>query len=248
MASGNHAPPIIVLVGPQMGENIGAAARVMKNFGLKELRLVSPRDGWPNPAAEAMAAGGADIIAAATLYDTTRDALADCHHIVAATARDRYMEKPVLTARELFADFGRNNIMSPKTAILFGCEKSGLSNEDVALAHAILSIPVSTEYGSLNLATAVGLVSYEWFQSEPPVRTDISDDHVAPQSELHGFFDALENALDERGFWKEPKKKPIMWRNIRALFLRSTPSSQEVRTLWGILKCLTIYRAEEKGE
>lgn len=239
--------PIIILSHPQMGENIGAAARVMKNFGLHELRLVKPRDGWPNPAAISMAAGGADIIAAATLYDSTREAVADCHHVLATTARSRAMTQPVMTAKEVF---GVPRAEGAKTAILFGCEKSGLDNEEVALAHAVISIPVSADYGSLNLATAVGLVAYEYFQAMGIGHPVSGKTETATQAELHGFFDQLEAALDARNFWKEPKKKPVMWRNLRGVFMRAAPTSQEVRTLRGMLKCLTEFgvRSSEFSE
>lgn len=267
-------PPIIVLSRPQMGENIGAAARVMANFGLSELRLVAPRDGWPNPSAGAMAAGGAHLIASATLYDTAQEAVADCQRVLATTSRERAMMRPVLTPRGAFVrdcEAGESRRGNPsvggaqedglshgvaarndsiKTAILFGCEKSGLDNDEVALAEAVLSIPVSPDCASLNLAMAVGVVAYEWFQAsqasdvrhqQSGISSQASAHEPAPQAELQGLFDQIEAALDERNFWKEPKKKPVMWRNLRGVFLRARPSAQEVRTLRGMIRCLTDY-------
>ncbi|MGY9107623.1 MAG: RNA methyltransferase, partial [Alphaproteobacteria bacterium] len=157
----NEAPAII-LSEPQLGENIGAAARAMANFGLSDLRLVRPRDGWPNPKADAMAAGAVDIIAAARLFDTVEEAVAELNYVLATTARDRSMAKPILTPAEGAARLRRAGLQGRTSAILFGGERSGLTNHEVALADEVISIPTA-EFSSLNLGQAVLLVGYEWF-------------------------------------------------------------------------------------
>lgn len=252
----------IILVNPQMGENIGAAARVMKNFGMTDLRLVAPRDGWPNQKAVDMAAGGADIVHAAQVFETTADAIADCQLVYATTNRDRYMSKDVVTPRELFV----SPVTSLRTAILFGPERTGLTNEDVALSDAILTIPVNPEYPSLNLAQAVALVAYEWFQKlewekkrgqeaesfsrqqgvRPIAEERGQNMNLATKADLHGLFNQLEAALDAGNFWKAVEKKPIMWRNIRSTLQRARLTVQEVQTVRGIIRCLT-ERGERRG-
>lgn len=222
-----------------MGENIGAAARAMKNFGLRDMRLVAPRDGWPNAKAVEMAAHAADVIEQAKLFATTQDAVADLQCVYATTARERYMEKPMTSPRTLFADAAQ---AAMRCGILFGPERSGLSNEDVALADAILSIPVHPDYASLNLAQAVGLVAYEWFQQGAELHmATVARSELASKGELQSLFDHLEGELDARGFWKAEGKKPIMWRNIRNMLQRVPFSAQELRTFRGIIRCLTDY-------
>lgn len=227
--------PIIVLVAPQLGENIGAAARAMGNFGLSELRIVTPRDSWPNPAAQAMAAHAAGIVDNATIFDSLEEAIGDCRRVYATSARLRDMNKPVVTARA----FGEEYDPEMKTAILFGRENSGLNNDEVTQAHALLHIPVDESCPSINLAQAVILVAYEWFQAqqEHPLVTN-ENDAPAPMHELEGFFTQLESALDTVNFWKVMDKKPRMTRNIRNLFLRAEPTDQEVQTLRGIVSAL----------
>jgi tRNA/rRNA methyltransferase len=226
--------PIIILVAPQMGENIGAAARAMGNFGLSELRIVSPRDGWPNKAATAMAAHALPIVEQAKIYDSLVDAVADCSYVYATTARMREFNKPVISAREYPAFTG-------KTAILFGRENNGLSNEEIALAQGILTIPTHPDCPSINIAQAVLLVAYEWYQQantqELPVLTP-----PASQQELNGFFEQLETSLDSVFFWKEANKKEKMWQNLRSIFQRAMPSLQEVQTLRGMLRSLVEKR------
>jgi tRNA/rRNA methyltransferase len=229
--------PIIVLVCPQMGENIGAAARAMGNFGLSDLRLVSPRDGWPSLVAQSVASHALPIIEAAKVYDTLAEAIADCEMVYATTARMRELNKPIITARNYPAFTG-------KTAILFGRENNGLSNEEIALAQGILTIPTHPDCSSINIAQAVLLAAYEWYQqqSQPTLPA------LAPpalQSDLNGFFDQLEIDLDAINFWKEPKKKEKMWQNLRAIFQRSTPSYQEVQTLRGIIRALGEKRSAD---
>jgi tRNA/rRNA methyltransferase len=248
--------PVFILVRPQLGENIGAAARVMKNFGFTDLRIVAPRDGWPNMAAQSMAAGGADILEKAQLYETTAAAAADIHQLFATTARPRDMQKPSISAHD-FADFLRKretralpSDASPlKTAILFGPERTGLENNDIALADSIVYVPVNPDYPSLNLAQTVALMAYE---SSRLNADDYSQGHhpehqnqglrdtqrLATKAEINGFYDQLEQALDASNFWKVAEKKPAMWLNIRNLFMRARPTEQEVRTLRGLVRSL----------
>lgn len=230
----------IILVKPQLGENIGAAARVMKNFDLMDLRIVAPRDGWPNPAAESMAAGAKDLLERAVLYETTAAAIADCHRVYATSSRVRYMEKPLHEMAAGMERLVQARSEGERVGLMFGPERSGLDNEDLALADAMVTIPVGETYPSLNLAQAVAISCYEWTRvsgvlkvvsPEPSVRAD--------KQELQSLFDDLEARLDARNFWKVEEKKPIMWRNIRNMFQRQALSEQEVRTLRGIIQCLS---------
>lgn len=235
--------PTIILVNPQMGENIGAVARAMMNFGLRELRLVKPRDGWPNPAAESMAAHGVEIIHHAKVYETTREAVADLQYVYASTARDRRLNKPLHTPREAVVEAVGRSAERQKTGILFGPERTGLENEDIALAHAIVTVPTDPKHASLNLAQCSVVVCYEWFcaQNEGQKTSDSgqnSDKKLAEQEEINLFFDHLETALDKTYFFKLDEKKPRMWRNLRATFLRAGLSSQEVHSLRGMVAAL----------
>ncbi len=230
----------VILIRPQMGENIGAAARVMKNFGLNDLRIIAPRDGWPNPKAEEMAAHGGDIIHGAAVYDTLGEAIADCQTVYATTARQRRMEKPIHDVREAVQHMADDVQQLRTVGILFGPERSGLENEDLVLADRLLTIPVNPDCPSLNLAQAVAIVAYEWFaqNSESGLQT-LGESDVAPKQELQGLFDHLETELDIRHFWKVDHKKAVMWRNIRTMLQRGNWSSQEVQTFRGIVSCLT---------
>lgn len=256
--------PTIILVNPQMGENIGAVARAMMNFGLRELRLVKPRDGWPNPAAESMAAHGVEIIHSAKVYETTRDAIADLHYVYASTARDRRLNKPLHTPREAMADVMERRGQGQKIGILFGPERTGLENEDIALSHAIITVPTDPKHASLNIAQCAVIVGYEWFcaqdaagdptqpvgcassergeVADPCERQDVAQRGEtklpATQDEIHLFFDHLEQALDKTYFFKLDEKKPRMWRNLRATFLRAGLSAQEVHSLRGMVSAL----------
>ena len=229
-------PPVIVLVRPQLAENIGKAARAMLNFGLTELRLVSPRDGWPNPFAGPAASGADIVLAEARLFETTADAIADCTHVYATTVRKRGVTKPVVTpeqaARAIHAALGR-------TAILFGAERSGLDTEDVALARTILTVPINPEFGSLNLAQAVILVAYEWSKgvalAQPPA---VALDPPAPQEELDGLIDQLDALLVPSGFYHPPDRTPTTRRTLRTLLTKPGWSTQEVRTMRGVLSTL----------
>ena len=225
--------PIIVLVNPQMGENIGAAARAMSNFDVTELRIVQPRDGWPNPAAESLAAHGLSVVKAAKVFDTLQEAVADCELVMATSARIRIMNKPLVTLRQW--------VESPqvgRTAILFGRERWGLENEEVALANKLITIPVSAVNPSLNLAQSVGVVCYEWYQHQEENRLVAQEEVLATREEYFGLFEHLETALDKAGYWQTDKKKPRMWQNLRNSLLKAQLQSQEVKTLRGMVKAL----------
>jgi tRNA/rRNA methyltransferase len=228
----------ITLIRPQMGENIGSAARNMANFGLSDLRLVAPRDGWPNPKASDTAGRALDVIDNAKLFTTTAEAVADVQFVLATTARDRVMNLPVTTPREIMPELRAKIASGQKVSILFGPERTGLENEDVAVADAILTIPVSEHYSSLNIAQAVGVVAYEWFQSAAGDGWQMVGEEPAPREELLGMFGQLETALDATNFWRVPEKKDIMWRNIRASLMRAGFSSYEVATWRGIIRAL----------
>jgi tRNA/rRNA methyltransferase len=238
--------PAIVLVEPQLGENIGMVARAMLNCGLEELRLVRPRDGWPNPAAESAAAGAHGLLERARLFASSADAVADLQRVYAATARPRGMIKPVLTPRQAAAELRAALKQGTRAGVLFGPERSGLNNDDVALADAVLSVPLNPAFASLNLAQAVFVVGYEWRLGEtgvPARALPLGATRLATKAELLGFFERLEAALDRAGFLQPVEKRPVMVRNLRNLFQRAELSEQEVRTLHGILSALTARRA-----
>ncbi|MFZ3483839.1 RNA methyltransferase [Sphingomonas sp. 3-13AW] len=234
-------PPVIVLVRPQLGENIGKAARAMLNFGLVEMRLVSPRDGWPNPQAGPAASGADVVLEQARVFDSVAEAVADCSHVYATTVRKRGVTKPVVTpdeaARAIRSDGGR-------AAILFGPERSGLETDDVALARTIITVPINPEFGSLNLAQAVILVAYEWSKGAAlasPPETEI--DPPAPHEELEGMIVQLNQMLEEGGYFFPPDRAPTTRRMLRTLLTKPGWSAQEVRTVRGVLSTLARPRA-----
>lgn len=236
-------PPVIVLVRPQLGENIGKAARAMLNFGLTEMRLVAPRDGWPNPSAGPAASGADIVLEHAQVFDTLAEAVADCAHVYATTVRKRGLVKPVVTpevaAQEIHAAQGR-------TAILFGPERSGLETDDVAVARKIVTVPINPEFGSLNLAQAVILIAYEWSKHvalESPPLTDL--DPPAPQEELDGLVDHLERLLDETGYFFPPHRVHVTKRTLRSVLTKPAWNANEVRTLRGVLS--SIERPQNRG-
>ena len=232
--------PTIILCRPQLGENIGSAARAMKNFGLDDLRLVAPRDGWPNEKATAMAVNAADIVEKARLFDTLHDALADLNMVYATTARERGITKEVLTPEEAARRL-REVGPGEKTGILFGNERAGLENEDISLADAVITIPTA-EFASLNLGQAVLLCCYEWFKVEddtPPVRLEHGPLHRKPtREELFQLFEHLEGELTQSGFLYPPDKREHMQRAIRATLHRAQLTYQEVQTLRGMIVAL----------
>jgi tRNA/rRNA methyltransferase len=237
-------PPVIVLVRPQLGENIGKAARAMLNFGLTEMRLVSPRDGWPNPSAGPAASGADIVLQNAKVYDSVAAATADCAQVFATTVRKRGVTKPVVTpeqaATEIHAAPGRS-------AILFGPERSGLETDDVAVARTIITVPINPEFGSLNLAQAVILVAYEWSKGLTAER-ELSQPSInpimppAPQEELDGMIGQLDAMLMGAGFFHLPDKMQSTRRTLRTLLTKPGWSSQEIRTLRGVLSSLAGKR------
>jgi tRNA/rRNA methyltransferase len=227
----------IILVKPQMGENIGAAARIMHNFGLTDLRLIAPRDGWPNQKAIDMASGAAKIIANAKVFDSFENATADLTMLYATTARERDMNKEALTPREFSGELSQNH----KTGIVFGPERSGLENFEVTHCNKILYIPVNPEYRSLNIAQAVAVICYEVSQA-PALQQSPSEAELAEKAtkgDYNALFSFLESALDASNFFQVAEKKPKMMDNIRNIFSRLDLSDQEMRTLRGVLKALT---------
>lgn len=234
--------PAVILIAPQMGENIGSAARVMLNFGVKDLRIVNPRDGWPNPKAVDMAKGAKQIIHDAQIFTSLADACHDIKHLYATTARPRDMVKTVITPRKCAEKIVHNSKTEAKSAIMFGPERTGLHNDDITLSDAIVAIPVSEEYASLNLAQAVSVLCYEYFSiidDSPAEKIDFGRSAAATKKELDNLFEHLEQELDSSGFFKVDHKKEKMSQNIRNMFLRSDLTDQDVRTLRGIIKSLT---------
>jgi len=234
--------PAIILSEPQLGENIGACARAMANFGLSDLRLVKPRDGWPNPKAEAMAAGAAPLIEAARVYDSVENAIGPLQLVFAATARDRAMAKPVLTPAEGARRLREAYAQGIASGLLFGNERAGLSNDEVALADCIITVPTDPGFSSLNLGQAVLLIGYEWFKSgeaTPPERIDHGAAVPAPRDELIRLFEHLEEELERTGFLYPPGNRPGMIRNLRGILHRAQLTDQEVRTLRGVIVALT---------
>ena len=229
-------PPIIVLVRPQLGENIGKAARAMLNFGLTEMRLVSPRDGWPNPSAGPAASGADIVLERAQVFESTADAVADCAHVYATTVRKRGVTKPVVTPEEATRAIAQ---ASGRSAILFGPERSGLETSDVALARSILTVPINPEFGSLNLAQAVILCAYEWSKTRDLVQPT-QEEHLppAPQSELDGMIAHLESMLEPKGYFLPENRREATRRTLRTMLTKPGWNHLEMRTLRGVLSAL----------
>jgi len=230
------AKPVIVLVRPQLGQNIGKAARAMLNFGLTELRLVSPRDGWPNPEAGPAASGADVVLEQAQVFETTDAAIADCNLVFASTVRRRDLVMPVVGPEEMAERIGAS---TGRSAILFGPERSGLETEDVALADAIVTVPINPDFGSLNLAQAVILLAYEWSrranlaqptakESEPP----------APHGDLEGLIEHLNGELDAKGYFHPPSRTQATKNTLRTIFTKSGWSSREIKAVRGIIRAL----------
>lgn len=236
--------PAIVLVEPQLGENIGMAARAMGNFGLTDLRLVKPRDGWPSLKAQRAAAGADHIIEAAKLFPTLEAAIADCTLTFATTARAHYQAKPVLSPEAAATEMQRELAASGRVAILFGRERYGLENQEIAIADRIVTFPVSPDFASLNLAQAVLLIGYEWFKHGSgvlPFATNLRSER-AGQEQLQSFFDALVTALDRVEFLRPPEKRDTMLVNLRNIFARMEPTKQDLQTLSGVVGALAEGR------
>lgn len=239
------AGPVIVLVEPQLGENIGAAARVMANFGLSRLRLVSPRQAWPNPKARIMASGADRVLDQAQLYDTVAAAVADCQFVLATTARAHDQAKPVIGPEEAARELGPRVAAGETTAIMFGRERNGLENEEVALADRIVTLPVNPAFASLNLAQAVAILSYEWFKLAAggtlPFRMPEKSE-AAGKEQLLAFFANLERELEKVEFFRPPDKRQTMVINLRNIFTRMQPTRQDIQTLHGVVMAIAQGR------
>lgn len=237
--------PVVVLVEPQLGENIGSAVRAMGNFGLSRLRLVNPREGWPNPKAVTFASGADRILENAEVFPDLRAALADLNFVAAATARERGMQKSVLGADAAAAEAVTRIAGGENVGLVFGRERTGLYTEEVSLADVILTLPVNPAFASLNLGMAVAVVGYEWFKLasggalpfQQPDRYPIAD-----KADLLAFFDHVEKELDEALFFRSPEKKPVTIRNIRNIFHRVGLTRQDIATLHGMVAALVEGR------
>ncbi|MFG1394966.1 RNA methyltransferase [Xanthobacter agilis] len=237
--------PAVILVEPQLGANIGSAARAMGNFGLSRLRIVNPREGWPNENARVFSAGADRVLEQAELFPDLRAALVDIKYAIAATARERGMAKPVFGADAAALAAGRHLAAGADVALVFGRERTGLYTEEVSLCDAILTLPVNPAFASLNLATCVAVVGYEWFKAAsagalPFAAADKSP--LADKQDLFAFFDHLEGALEDAGFFRSPEKRPSTTRNIRNIFHRLGLTRQDLATLHGAITSLVEGR------
>ena len=243
---GQNNQPAIVLVRPQLGENIGKAARAMLNFGLTELRIVAPRDGWPNPDAGPSAAGADIVLEQARVFDTTAQAVADCAHVYATTVRKRGVTKPVVGPDEAGAAI---HAETGKSAILFGPERSGLETEDVTLARSILTVPINPEFGSLNLAQAVILCAYEWSKQASLVQPTAEDEVLppAPQADLDGLIAHFERMLEPKGYFLPEARADATRRTLRTVLTKPGWDHLQVRTLRGVLSSLERKDLKDRG-
>lgn len=233
-------PPIIVLVRPQLGQNIGKAARAMLNFGLTEMRLVAPRDGWPNPDAGPAASGADNVLESAKLFATTEEAIADCSLVYASTVRRRDLVIPVVGPGEMATEI---HATEGRTAILFGPERSGLATEDVAIAGKIVTVPINPDFGSLNLAQAVILLAYEWSRRADLVQpTAKESEPPAPMSELQGLIGQLDTELTRVGYFFPPDRVQATKTTLRTILTKPGWSSREIQALRGVIRALTDVR------
>ncbi len=242
--------PAVILIDPQMGENIGACARAMLNCGLSDLRLVRPRDGWPNERAEATSSGALEKMPPVNVYEKTEDALKDFNFVLATTARPRDMVKPVFDAAQAAAESAKRSMNGQKCAFLFGAERTGLTNEDIALSHGIITIPLNPGFTSLNIAQAVLLVSYEWSKHDlSAASTEIPAENLpAPHEKMHDLFVRFETELESGHFFRTDGQKPIMIRNLRNMLTRAEMTEQEIRTFHGVISALTGKKTNRPQE
>lgn len=233
--------PAIVLVRPQLGENIGKAARAMLNFGLADLRLVAPRDGWPNPAAGPAASGADIVLERAQVFDTVAEAVADCPHIYATTVRKRGLVVPVVTPQEAAREI---RMQSERAAILFGAERSGLETDEVAIAGSIITVPINPEFRSLNLAQAVILVAYEWSKHAQLAIPTLGDEEEprAPHAHLEGLIGQMNEALEAAGYFHPPDRTPATLHTIRTILTKPGWSTREIQALRGMIRAIANPR------
>ena len=237
--------PVVILVETQIGENVGSVARAMANFGLSQLRLVQPREAWPNPKARMMASGADRILDAAILYDTVEDAIGDCTFLIAATARAHDQAKAVVGAEGAAREMAVRVAAGETVGVMFGRERNGLENHEVGLADRILTLPVNPAFASLNLAQAVVIVGYEWYklatQGALPFATPEKSD-PAPKQQLNAFFASLERELTRVEFFRPEDKRATMTINLRNIFQRMAPTRQDIQTLHGVILSLAEGR------
>lgn len=234
----------IVLVSPQMGENIGAVIRVMGNFGFSDLRLVNPRDGWPNEKAKAMAANATSIYSNVSVYSDLSDALQGCNRVYACTARMRNINKKNILLKDHALNL-KSGYSGEKIAVMFGSERCGLLNDEIIYAHEIINIPASEEYPVLNLGQAAAFLMYEYFLNFAEEKKDFEMIHkhnYAGSDEVKSMIERLDQKLDITNFYKDSDRRKKMLENITNIFVKSKLSGQEVRTLNGVFKYLFQYR------
>ncbi|MEH6404440.1 MAG: RNA methyltransferase [Sneathiella sp.] len=250
MTAAENAPAII-LVEPQMGENIGASARAMLNFGLTDLRLVKPRDGWPNERAVAMAASADFVLDNVQVFESVAAASADLHHVYAATARPRDMIKRVVTPNKAAIELRAFSNENKKSGILFGKESSGLSGDDITQSDAIITVPLNPDFSSINLAQAVLLLGYEWFQvaDETPDEYITNEERPATKEELNHLFNRLETELTSNGYFdKMLPRKTVILKNMRNMFQRFGLMESDIRAFQGIVKGLTYVKRDKTNK
>ncbi len=243
--------PAIILCEPQLGQNIGMVARAMANFGLAELRLVNPRDGWPSEYAQKAASGAIHVIDNASVHDSLEDAIGDLTFVIATTARPRDMIKPVRGPQEAALDLRRRFVDGEKTGILFGRERWGLNNDEIALCDEIVTFPVNPAFASLNIAQAVLLIAYEWMKTaEKDLSREafpIDDRPVAERKHLTGLMDHIEESLDEAGYFFPPERRERMAQTVRNIFVHMKLREQEIQTLRGVVAALEGRRRKRKS-
>lgn len=242
--------PAFVLIRPQMGENIGAAARAMWNFGLDRMRITSPRDGWPNQKAVAMASGAGRLLDEAMMCETTAEAVADCTYVYATTARPRELTKPIFTPAHAMKDAAQRIANGEKVAVLFGPERAGMENDDIAKANAIISVPVNPEFASLNLAQCVLLTGYEWRQAtvETVPATTSMEGEWASQQEMEALAQHYEDRMETAGFFFPEHKAPSMKIHLRNLWSRLPLTRADVQMLHGVMRQMVRWKEREETQ
>ena len=247
MIQASPVAPAVILVRPQLGQNIGACARAMLNFGLTDLRLVSPRVGWPNPDAGPSASGADAVLAATKVFDTVAAAVADLHFVYATTIRNRALTRPVVTPGQAAADIRTRPLPS---GIMFGPERSGLETDDLAVAHAVLTVPVNPDFGSLNLAQAVLIAGYEWFKLADATPGEVVANYAGPaaHADLERLIVAVEAELESAEYFKRGVAATNARRTLRNLLTRPAFSDEEVRTLRGVFRTLAQGRKGRTAE
>ncbi|MBE7637137.1 RNA methyltransferase [Sneathiella sp. P13V-1] len=240
--------PAVILVEPQMGENIGAAARAMLNFGLTDMRIVNPRDGWPNERAVALASRADMVLENARVFDTVAEATEDLTHVYATTARPRDMIKHVATPAGAAKAMREMTAKEERAGILFGKESFGLSSDDISYADTIITVPLNPDFSSINLAQAVLLVAYEWFQAEDETLDLVlrNEERPANKKEMVALFDRIESALDARDYFEPIQdRRPVILKNMRNMFQRFGLMESDIRAFHGIIKGLTADKKEK---